>query len=95
MKTFYVYILTNPGRTLYVGMTNDLVRRMYEHRNRARPGFAAKCGIDQLVIYEEVPTANEAIAREKQIKNWRREKKVALINEENPQWRDLSEGWYE
>jgi putative endonuclease len=82
-------MLTNRSGTLYVGLTNDLVRRMWEHRNRAVQGFSARYGVDRLVYFEPFDWVEEAIAREKQIKRWRREKKVALIESMNPTWRDL------
>jgi putative endonuclease len=87
---YYVYILFNASRTLYVGMTNDLIRRVGEHRAGKVPGFTAKYGIKQLAHYEIYPTALGAIEREKQIKGWTRAKKLALIEQTNPQWEDLS-----
>ncbi len=91
-KTYWVYILTNRSGTLYVGMTNDLERRVAEHRANAVPeAFTARYAIDRLVYAESYPTPGEAIRREKQLKAWRRSKKVALINETNPSWQDLSE----
>ena len=88
-RRYYVYILTNHSRTLYVGMTNDLSRRVEEHKAKEVPGFTAKYGIDQLVYYEVYNRALDAIEREKQIKRWRRAKKVVLIMEDNPHWEDL------
>ena len=78
-RQYYVYILTNSTRTLYVGVTNDLERRMYEHKNKLVPGFASKYNISWLVHYEHTSDVESALAREKQIKSWRRSKKVALI----------------
>ena len=83
-RRYYVYILTNTSRTLYVGVTNNLERRMYEHKNKLVPGFANKYNVTWLAHYEEIPSIESAIAREKQIKNWRRSKKVALIESANP-----------
>ena len=94
MKQYYVYIMTNRSKTLYTGVTNDLVRRVYEHKNKMIDGFTRKYKLTQLVYFEETTDVQAAIAREKQIKGWLRSKKVALIESENPQWNDLSEGWY-
>jgi putative endonuclease len=90
MGQFYVYILFNYSRTLYVGVTNDLVRRVDEHRTGKVPGFTAKYKIKQLAHYEIYPDALSAIAREKQIKGWTRAKKIALVESTNPHWEDLS-----
>ena len=90
MKTYWVYIMTNRVGTLYVGVTNDLQRRIYEHSNQLVPGFTRRYAIDRLVYAEETGDAAAAIGREKQIKAWRRSKKVALIESVNPKWRDLS-----
>jgi putative endonuclease len=94
-KGGYVYIATNKSRTLYIGVTNNLERRMWEHKQKAGSKFAARYNITQLVYYEEFAGIRDAIAREKQLKRWRREKKVWLIERENPEWKDLSEGWYD
>ena len=89
---YYVYILTcDNRRTLYVGVTNDLVRRVYEHKNELADGFTKRYHIHHLVYFEQTPDVNAAIAREKQLKGWRREKKVALIEQMNPAWDDLYE----
>ena len=95
MRQFYVYIMTNHSRTLYTGMTNDLARRVAEHKQKSIPGFTARYNITRLVYYEETTDVRSAIAREKQIKGWVRAKKVALIEAVNPQWRDLSAEWDE
>ena len=86
---YYVNIATNHSRTLYTGVTNNLVRRMEEHRSGAMEGFTRKYRIKQLVYYEHPTDVNAAIAREKQIKRWRREKKIRLIETMNPNWDDL------
>ena len=86
--------MTNRSGTLYTGVTNDLMRRVYEHQQKLVDGFTKKYNISQLVYYEETPDIVSAIAREKQIKGWLRKKKVALIESVNPYWKDLSEGWY-
>ena len=83
-RRYYVYILTNASRTLYVGVTNNLERRMYEHKNKLVAGFTEKYNVTWLAYYEETPSIESAIAREKQIKSWRRSKKVALIESANP-----------
>ena len=90
MRSFYVYILSNASRILYVGVTNDLARRVLEHKSKSIPGFTAKYNVTQLVYFEETTNVIAAIEREKEIKAWRREKKVALIKAANPEWRDLS-----
>ena len=89
-KTFYVYILASHTQRLYIGLTSDLEGRMWEHRTKANPGHTAKYNIDQLVYLEEFAHADDAIARERQLKNWSRQKKVDLIVRENPTWRDLA-----
>ena len=89
-RLFYVYILANRRNgTLYTGVTNDLARRIWEHRTGALGGFTAKYGIKMLVWYEVHPSVVEAIAREKRIKRWRRRWKLALIETMNPEWLDL------
>jgi putative endonuclease len=94
MRGYYVYIMTNRSRTLYTGMTNDLKRRVYEHKRKLVPGFTSKYNITQLVYFEETADVKAAIAREKPIKGWLRVKKIALIESANPEWRDLSGDWY-
>lgn len=91
MRSYYVYILASgKNGTLYIGVTNDLVRRIDEHRQGLVEGFTKKYHVDILVHYEEFPDPESAIAREKQLKNWKREWKTGLIEEDNPGWRDLS-----
>jgi putative endonuclease len=90
---YCVYIATNGSKTLYTGVTNDLKRRMFEHRNSLIPGFTSKYRIDRLVHFETTSDVRAAIAREKQIKGWKRVRKVALIEAENPRWLDLSKEW--
>ena len=93
---YYVYILTNQSnKVLYTGITNNLERRVYEHRVKLIRGFTSKYNIIKLVYYDSTTDVNSAIAREKQIKGWSRQKKIDLITGVNPQWVDLSEGWYE
>ncbi|MCW1969851.1 MAG: GIY-YIG nuclease family protein [Anaerolineae bacterium] len=90
MRQFYVYILTNETGTLYAGVTNDLQRRVQEHKASVGSEFTKQYHIDRLVYFEVLPDAKSAIAREKQIKGYRRDKKLALIREFNPTWADLS-----
>ena len=92
MKEYFVYIMASAKGTLYTGVTNDLQRRVYEHKNGLMPGFTLKYHINRLVYFEETSNVFEAIAREKEIKGWVRSKKVALIVSQNPEWKDLSEG---
>jgi putative endonuclease len=94
MGRYYVYIMTNRSDTLYTGVTNDLQRRVYEHKQKLLDGFTKKYNMDMLVYYEDTDDVEAAIRREKQIKGWRRSKKTGLIEAMNPQWRDLSEGWF-
>jgi putative endonuclease len=92
MRTFYVYILANYAQVLYIGVTNSLEGRLYEHlRERDPKSFVARYNLDRLVYYEDYPTALEAIEREKQLKGWRRERKKELIRQMNPEWRNLLE----
>ena len=89
---YYVYILTNwNNNVMYIGVTNDLQRRIYEHKNKLINGFTKKYNLNKLVYYELFFNINEAINREKIIKKWRREKKNKLVESMNPEWRDLIE----
>ena len=91
---FYVYMMTNKSfEVLYTGVTNDLQRRLWEHRNSRGPAFAARYNCHRLVYFEWSQDIRDAIAREKQIKGWSRAKKEALIATTNPEWNDLSAGW--
>lgn len=91
-KAYYVYLLANRRYgTLYLGVTNDLLRRVYEHRNKLVAGFSSRYGIGRLVWFEHYDAVAMAIAREKQIKKWRRDWKIALIEADNPDWLDLWE----
>jgi putative endonuclease len=93
---YNVYIVTNKSNTvLYVGVTSDLVGRVWDHKNKTYKGFSATYGCDKLVYYEEYQWIQDAIAREKQLKAGSRKKKVDLIIAENPLWKDLSDGWYD
>jgi len=92
MGSYYVYLMTNwNNKVMYIGVTNDLQRRVYEHRNKLLKGFTEKYNINKLVYFEETSDVTAAITREKEIKKWRREKKNALVQRVNPDWKDLSE----
>ena len=91
---YYVYVLTNNKGTLYTGVTNNLERRMYEHKHGLVDCFTRKYKVARLLYYEGSDDVRSAIGREKEIKGWRRDKKLALIESANPRWVDLSEGWY-
>ena len=90
----FVYILASKTRRLYVGVTNDLIRRVWEHRTELIPGFTKRYGIKQLVYYEHIEAPETAIRREKQVKDYARVKKLALIASQNPEWHDLAEHWF-
>lgn len=90
MNSYYVYILSsNVKGTLYIGVTNDLIRRIYEHKNGLTPGFTKEYQIDRLVYFELTSDVKSAILREKQLKRWKREWKISLIEKSNPKWNDL------
>jgi putative endonuclease len=92
---YYVYILTNSLSTvLYIGVTNDLERRVYEHKHKLTPGFTSRYNVNRLVYFEETTDVQEAIAREKVLKGWRRSRKADLVTTTNAEWRDLSTDWY-
>jgi putative endonuclease len=91
---YYVYLLTNwNNKVMYAGVTSDLKRRLFEHRNKSVKGFTEKYNIHKLVYYEATSDVMSAIAREKEIKKWRREKKNRLVETINPDWKDLSAVW--
>jgi putative endonuclease len=94
-RTYYVYILTNKSGTLYTGITGNLKKRVWQHKTKEVRGFTQKYNIDRLIYYETFSDVWSAIAREKQIKGWVRRRKVGLIASMNPDWRDLSDGWYD
>ena len=87
--------MTNRSGTLYTGVTNNIKQRVHQHKNKLIEGFTKKYNIDRLIYVETFREVNSAIAREKTIKGWLRKKKIELINGVNPDWRDLSEGWYD
>ncbi len=94
-RQYYVYIMTNRSRTLYIGVTNDLERRVYEHKSEPVEGFTKRYRMNRLVYFDTTSSIEGAITREKELKRWRRSKKIVLIEADNPGWKDLSEGWYE
>lgn len=92
---YYVYILTNmPNSTLYIGMTNNLERRILEHKSGSVEGFTKKYGLKTLIYFEVHQNVNEAILREEQLKKWKRQWKIDLIEKDNPNWSDLKNDWY-
>jgi putative endonuclease len=95
MRRYYVYIMSSKSRVLYIGITNDIWRRAWEHKNDIPPGFTSKYRVHRLVYFESFKYVGNAIAREKHLKGWLREKKVALIRSSNPTWEDLSESWFD
>lgn len=91
LNNYYIYILANwTNSVIYIGVTNNLSRRLFEHKNKLLDGFTKKYNLDKLVYFETYNDINEAILREKELKKWRREKKNNLIESLNPDWRDLS-----
>jgi putative endonuclease len=95
MKSYYVYILANNGKMLYAGITSNLEKRIYEHKHHLINGYTKKYNINKLVYFEETNDVKAAIEREKQIKGWLRQKKIALIESVNPTWQDLAETDFE
>ena len=95
MKTYFVYIMANAARTLYTGVTNNLEGRVIEHRTKKFAGFTARYNINRLMYFESWSSIVDAIGREKQIKSWRRAKKVALIESMNRDWKDRSADWFD
>ncbi len=93
MKRYYVYVVSSRSGTLYIGMSNNIERRMWEHKSGEFEGFATKYGCDRLVYYESFDDVRKAIDREKQLKGWVRRKKIELIESVNPRWQDLAEKW--
>jgi len=92
MKSYFVYILASrKNGTLYVGVTSDLLGRVWQHKNKIEDGFTKRYGVDRLVYYEQTEDVRSALSREKQLKNWKREWKMKLIEKENPEWEDLYE----
>lgn len=94
VKQYHVYMMASFNQVLYIGVTNDLQKRVYQHKNKTHPdSFTARYQVNRLVYFETFGDVQEAIAREKQLKSWRREKKIALLQSHNPTWKDLSSEW--
>ena len=94
-RTYWVYMLASrPHGTLYIGVTNSIARRIWQHRTGVSDGFTKRYSVHRLVYFEEFRDVNNAISRETQLKGWRREKKIALIQKENPLWDDLAATWF-
>ena len=93
MNEYFVYIITNRSGTLYIGVTNNLQRRIYEHKRKLVPGFTSRYNINRLIYFETTSDILGAISREKELKGWTRKKKLDLIKTTNPTFADLSEGW--
>jgi len=94
--SFWVYIVTNKRNgTLYVGVTNSIHRRIWEHKEKQIEGFTKKYSLTMLVYFEDFPSPDTAIAREKELKGWLRRRKLSLIERDNPNWADLTSGWYD
>ena len=89
-RTYWVYILSSRNRALYIGVTNNILRRIIEHKEKKVPGFSRRYNVTQLAYYQPFADVREAIAREKEIKGWLRSKKIKLIEKTNPKWEDLS-----
>ena len=94
MRSYYIYIMASKSRVLYIGVTNDIARRVNEHKQGVPAGFTSRYRITRLVYFEEFTDIRDAIAREKAIKGWRRSRKISLIEERNPTWEDLSQAWF-
>ena len=93
-RIYFTYIVASRSHTLYIGVTGNLLKRVFEHKQRTHEGFSSKYNCNRLVWFERFTGPGSAIAREKQLKGWLRAKKIALIERANPTWNDLSEGWY-
>ena len=93
--TYFTYIVASRSHTLYIGVTGNLQKRVFEHKWKEHEGFTARYNCDRLVWFEVYQDVRKAIGREKQLKRWRREKKIALIEAANPAWVDLSKEWYD
>jgi putative endonuclease len=95
VKQYYVYIMANRSGTLYAGVTSDLERRVFEHKNKTIPGFTSRYKVNMLVYFEETNDVRAALAREKQIKGWRKARKIALVQAVYPTFSDLSAEWFD
>jgi putative endonuclease len=94
LHEYFVYIMTNISRTLYIGMTNNLERRVWQHKEKSIPGFTHRYNLTMLVYFESYPEPRVAFERERELKGWLRARKLALIEEMNPDWLDLSARWF-
>ena len=94
-QEYYVYIMASSARTIYIGVTNDLVRRVFEHKQGQGGGFTRRYNVNKLVYHESTTDILSAITREKELKGWRRNKKLALVESINPEWKDLALRWYD
>jgi putative endonuclease len=94
-KRNYVYIMANSRRTIYIGITNDLMRRVHEHKQKLVEGYTKRYNLNKLVYYDEIATSREAMAREKHLKGWLRKRKEELIESQNAGWQDLAFTWFE
>ena len=94
MKQFYIYIMASKSGTLYTGVTSDLEKRVYQHKQKLMPGFTKKYNVTKLVYYEPVADSDAAFQAEKRMKKWHRRKKEMLIKKMNPGWKDLAEDWF-
>ena len=93
-KDYYVYIMSSKNRVLYIGVTNDLERRVFEHKSKTGGGFTSKYNVTRLVWFQSTPSIDDAIAFEKKLKGKSRAKKIALVESTNPKWEDLAADWY-
>jgi putative endonuclease len=94
MRTYYIYIMASRSRVLYVGVTNDLTRRVNEHKRGLNAGFTSRYRVTRLVYFEEFGDIRDAIAREEVIKGWKRSRKIRVVEERNPAWEDLAREWF-
>ncbi len=94
MRSSFVYIMTNAKEALYIGVTSNIERRVYEHKMKLIPGFTQRYNLTRLIYLEEFADIRDAIAREKQLKSWNRSLKIALIERSNPEWQDLAANWF-
>src|SRR5216117_1557955 len=94
VRTYYVYIMASRSRVLYTGVTNDLVRRVEEHKRGLTAGFTSRYRVSRLVYFEQFGDVRDTIAREKQLKGWVRARKMRLIEQKNPTWEDLEDTWF-
>ncbi|MDA1258026.1 MAG: GIY-YIG nuclease family protein [Chloroflexi bacterium] len=92
-RTYFTYMMASPSRVIYIGVTGDLERRVWQHKNALSPGFTTRYGCAKLVWFDETSEVHEAIREEKHLKQWRRQWKIDLIERDNPQWRDLASEW--